>query len=192
MGLERLLDETITGRGLDNRIGLWTAAEAFRELAREELDVTVHAVATVQEEVGLQGAKMISYSLNPDVALVVDVTFATDTPEVKFEDHGETKLGEGPTLYRGIFNHPRVLDRLRSVAGDRDIPIQTDAVLGDGTDAGGFFTARSGIPTAWVGVPTRYLHTPVESVDLRDVANARDLVVGFVASLSADFEFKKL
>lgn len=94
MGLERLLDETITGRGLDNRIGLWTAAEAFRELAREELDVTVHAVATLQEEVGLQGAKMISYSLNPDVALVVDVTFATDTPEVKFEDHGETKLGE--------------------------------------------------------------------------------------------------
>lgn len=192
VGIERLLDETITGRGLDNRIGLWTAAEAFRELAREELDVTVHAVATVQEEVGLQGAKMISYSLNPDVVPVVDVTFATDTPEVKFEDHGETKLGEGPTLYHGIFNHPRALDRLRSVAGDWDIPIQTDAVLGDGTDAGEFFTARSGIPPAWVGVPTRYLHTPVESVDLRDVANARDLVVGFVASLSADFEFKKL
>ena len=189
-GFERLMDDVVAGRGLDNRIGAWIAAETLRSVDTDELNVTLHATATVQEELGLRGAQMAGYSLKPDVALVVDVTFATDVPDVSETQHGEVELGEGPTLKHGKENHPVVLKRLREIAEDRSIDTQDEAIMSRGaTDADAFYTARGGIPTVSVGVPNRNMHTTSELVDLNDLESARDLFVGFVESLDEDTEF---
>jgi putative aminopeptidase FrvX len=189
-GFERLLGDTVAGRGLDNRIGAWIAAETLRAVDTDELDVTLHATATVQEELGLRGARMAGYSLEPDGALVVDVTFATDVPDVSKTEHGEVALGEGPTLKHGKENHPVLLDRLREVAEERGIETQDEAIMTRGaTDADAFYVARGGIPTVSVGVPNRNMHTTSELVDLSDLEDARDLFVGFVESLDGDVEF---
>ena len=189
-GFERLLGDTVAGRGLDNRIGAWIAAETLRAADPDELDVTLHATATVQEELGLRGARMAGYSLEPDVALVVDVTFATDVPDVAETEHGDVALGEGPTLKHGKENHPVVLDRLRDVADERSIGTQDEAIMTRGaTDGDAFYVARGAIPTASVGVPNRNMHTTSELVDLTDLEAARDLFVGFVESLEDGAEF---
>lgn len=189
-GFESLLGDTVAGRGLDNRIGAWIAAETFRAVDRDELDVTLHATATVQEELGLRGAKMAGYSLEPDAVLVVDVTFATDVPDVSETKHGEVALGEGPTLKHGKENHPVVLERLREIADKRGIDVQDEAIMSRGaTDADAFYTARGGIPTVSVGVPNRNMHTTSELVDLNDLEAARDLFAGFVESLDDGAEF---
>jgi endoglucanase len=189
-GFERLLGDVVAGRGLDNRIGAWVAAETLRAVDADALNVTLHATATVQEELGLRGARMAGYSLEPDAALVVDVTFATDVPDVAETQHGEVALGEGPTLKHGKENHPAVLDRLREVADKRDIETQDEAIMSHGaTDADAFYVARGGIPTVSVGVPNRNMHTTSELVDLTDIEAARDLFVGFVESLEDGAEF---
>ena len=189
-GFERLMGGVVAGRGLDNRIGAWIAAETLRGVDADELDVTLHATATVQEELGLRGAKMAGYSLKPDVALVVDVTFATDVPDVTETQHGEVALGEGPTLKHGKENHPVVLRRLRKVADENEIDTQDEAIMSRGaTDADAFYTARGGIPTVSVGVPNRNMHTTSELVDLNDLEAARDLFVGFVESLDSEDKF---
>lgn len=189
-GFERLMGDTIAGRGLDNRIGAWIAAETLRAVNADELDVTLHATATVQEELGLRGAKMAGYSLKPDAALVVDVTFATDVPDISETQHGDIELGEGPTLKHGKENHPVVLRRLREVADENGIDTQDEAIMSRGaTDADAFYTERGGIPTVSVGVPNRNMHTTSELVDLNDLESARDLFAGFVESLDAEDEF---
>jgi len=189
-GFERLMGDVVAGRGLDNRIGAWIAAETLHAVEADELDVTLHATATVQEELGLRGAQMAGYSLKPDIALVVDVTFATDVPNVTETQHGEVELGEGPTLKHGKENHPVVLRRLREVADENGIDTQDEAIMSRGaTDADAFYTARGGIPTVSVGVPNRNMHTTSELVDLNDLEAARDLFVGFVESLGAGDEF---
>ena len=133
---------------------------------------------------------MAGYSLKPDVALVVDVTFATDVPDVTETQHGNVELGEGPTLKHGKENHPVVLRRLREVADERGIDTQDEAIMSRGaTDADAFYTARGGIPTVSVGVPNRNMHTTSELVDMNDLEAARDLFVGFVESLDDGEEF---
>ncbi|MDY6780878.1 MAG: M42 family peptidase, partial [Halobacteria archaeon] len=134
-----------------------------------------------------------SYSLDPDVALVVDVTFATDAPGLESTKHGVVELGEGPTLKHGKENHPEVLERLRRVADDRGIPLQDEAIMSRGaTDADAFYTSRGGIPTVSVGVPNRNMHTTAEVVDTRDLERVRDLFAGFVTSLESDPDFSRL
>jgi len=189
-GFERLLGDVVAGRGLDNRIGAWIAAETLRTADEDALNVTLRATATVQEELGLRGARMAGYSLKPDAALVVDVTFASDVPDVSETKHGEVALGEGPTLKHGKENHPVVLQRLREVADENEIDTQDEAMMSRGaTDADAFYTARGGIPTVSVGVPNRNMHTTSELVNLNDLEAARDLFVGFVESLGAGEEF---
>lgn len=189
-GFERLMGDTVAGRGLDNRIGAWIAAETLRAADGDGLDVTLRATATVQEELGLRGARMAGYSLKPDAALVVDVTFASDVPDVSETKHGEVALGEGPTLKHGKENHPVVLRRLREIAEQSGIETQDEAMMSRGaTDADAFYTARGGIPTVSVGVPNRNMHTTSELVDLNDLEAARDLFVGFSESLDAGEEF---
>lgn len=190
VGFDSLLGDVVVGRGLDNRIGLWVAAEAFRAVEQGDLDVTLHAGATVQEELGLRGARMLSYSLEPSVALVVDVTFATDVPGIEATQHGEVELGGGPSLKHGKENHPAVLERLREAASERGIDLQEEAIMSRGaTDADAFYVSRGGIPTASVGVPNRYMHTAAELVDLGDLEAVRDLFKGFVVDLEGDASF---
>jgi putative aminopeptidase FrvX len=180
--VEDLEGDLIAARGVDNRAGTWTAAETLRRAAERDVDATVHAVSTVQEETGLQGARMVGFDLNPDAVVAVDVTHATDYPDAPSDRGGDVALGEGPVVGRGSANHPVVVEEVRAAATDTDVDVQLQAAgIRTGTDADAFFTSRGGIPSLNVGLPNRYMHTPVEVVDTGDLDDAATLLAGFAA-----------
>lgn len=177
----------MAGRGMDNRVGIWVAAEAARRTAEADADATVYAVSTVQEELGKQGAKMVGFDLDADAAIAVDVTHAVDSPDLSDEgdEHGEVELGAGPVVARGSSNHPEVVRVAREAAAAADLPLQLQAAgRSTGTDADAFYTSRGGIPSLNVGLPNRYMHTPVEVIDTVDLDAAADLLAA-VAEESA-------
>ncbi|RKD95812.1 zinc-binding metallopeptidase family protein [Halopiger aswanensis] len=181
------LSETrLAARGIDNRVGTWAAAEGFRAAVEAEAEATVYAVSTVQEEVGVKGAQMVGFDLQPDAAVVVDVGHAVDYPSAPSDKTSQMALGEGPALGRGSSNHPVLFDALRSVADERGIDVQVEALgRGTGTDADGFFTAAGGIPSQVVSVPNRYMHTPVELIDTDDLEGVAALLGGFASNAAA-------
>jgi endoglucanase len=184
-----LANDRIAARGLDNRIGIWAAAEGLRRAAVADPEATVYAVSTVQEELGLQGAKMVGFDLAPDAVVATDVTHATDTPGTPSGRETGVELGGGPVVTRGSANHPRVVDSVRQVAGDAGIDIQLQAAGNrTRTDADAFYTSRGGIPSLNLGVPNRYMHTPVEVLDLADLDATADLLGAFAAR-AHEFEF---
>ncbi len=179
----------IAARGLDNRIGIWAAAEGFRRAVEQEPEATVCAVSTVQEELGLQGAKMVGFDLDPDVVIAVDVTHATDEPGTPASEKTGVELGKGPAIARGSANHPNIVTALREVASRDGIDVQLEATGSrTGTDADAFYTSRSGIPSVNLGVPNRYMHTPVETLDLADLDTAAELLGQFGAA-AEEFEY---
>jgi len=183
----------VIARAFDNRVGTFAVAETLRLLreTKTRLQAEVCAVSNVQEEVGLLGARQIAYSLNPDVALVVDVTHATDYPTVNKTQHGDVRIGRGPTLTRGGCNHPEVLARLEAVAKAGRIPFQREAMSNtSGTDADAIFWTRGGIASALVSLPNRYMHSPVELISLKDLQLIPELLAAFAASLKKGEEFK--
>jgi endoglucanase len=190
---EILRNDVAVARAFDNRIGTWGVAEALRLIVagKRKLKAEVCAVSNVQEEVGLFGARQIAYSLKPDVALVVDVTHATDYPTVNKAQHGQVKLGEGPTVTHGGSNHPEVVARLESIARAQKIPLQHEATSAtSGTDTDAIFWTRGGIPSALVSLPNRYMHSPVEVVNLKDLTHIPELLAAFAQSLKQGEEFK--
>ena len=190
---EVLRDDLAIARAFDNRIGTWAVAEALRLLKESgvKLEAEICAVANVQEEVGLLGARQIAYSLNPDVALVVDVTHATDYPTVSKEQHGDIRLGKGPAITHGGCNHPKVVERIEEVAAGKSIPLQHEAISAtSGTDTDVIFWTRGGIPSGLISLPNRYMHSPVELVSLKDLEQIPQLLAGFAASLTAGEKFK--
>jgi len=179
--VEDLQGDRIAARGIDNRVGTWTAAETLRRAAERDVDATVYAVSTVQEELGLRGARMVGFDLNPDAIVAVDVTHATDYPGARGDRGGDIELGEGPVVGRGSANHPVVVSEARAAATEADVDVQLQASgVRTGTDADAFFTARDGIPSLNLGLPNRYMHTPVEVVDTRDLDAAADVLAQFV------------
>ena len=145
----------------------------------------------MQEEVGLLGVRQIAYSLQPDMALVVDVTHATDYPTVSKTQHGDVKIGRGPTLTRGGCNHPEVLARLEAVAKAKRIPFQREAASStSGTDTDAIFWTRGGIASALISLPDRYMHSPVELISLKDLELIPELQAAFAASLKKGEQFK--
>ncbi len=126
---------------------------------------------------------MVGFDLEPDAVVVVDVGHAVDYPSAPSEKTSRMELGEGPALGRGSTNHPTLFEALRSVADDREIGVQVEALgLGTGTDADGFFTAAGGIPSQVVSVPNRYMHTPVEVIDTNDLEAVAALLGAFASS----------
>jgi endoglucanase len=181
--VSELEGKRVAARGLDNRIGIWAAAEGLRRVAEADPEATVYAVSTVQEELGLQGAKMVGFDLAPDAVIATDVTHATDAPGTPSEKATGVELGAGPVVARGSANHPRVVEAVREAAADEDIDVQLQATGSrTGTDADAFFTARGGIPSLNLGVPNRYMHTPVEVLDLDDLDATADLLAAFAAT----------
>lgn len=180
-------------RAFDNRIGTFAVAEALRLLkeSKARLHAEVCAVSNVQEEIGLLGARQIAYSLKPDIALVVDVTHATDYPTVNKPQHGDIKIGAGPTLTHGGCNHPEVVARIEQIARGKKIALQHEATSGtSGTDTDVIFWTRGGIASALVSLPNRYMHSPVEVVSLNDLEKIPQLLAGFAAALKKGEEFK--
>ena len=188
-----LRGDLAVARAFDNRIGTFAVAEALRLLkeSKMKLNVEVCAVSNVQEEVGLLGARQIAYSLNPHIALVVDVTHATDYPTVSKAQHGDTRLGKGPAITHGGCNHPEVVKRLEEVAKKKKIPLQHEAMSNSsGTDTDVIFWTRGGIASALISLPNRYMHSPVEVVNLRDLEMIPQLMAAFVQSVKRGEQFK--
>jgi endoglucanase len=167
---EELQGSRLAGRGVDDRVGTWAAAETLRRAHDQDVDATVYGVSTVQEELGLRGASMIGFELDPDAAVAIDVTHATDYPHAPTDRGGEVALGGGPVVGRGSANHPVLVELARESAVSADVDVQLQAAgLRTGTDADAFYTARSGVPSLNVSIPNRYMHTPVEVVDAEDL-----------------------
>jgi endoglucanase len=188
-----LRNDLVVARAFDNRIGTFAVAEALRLLSesKTKLKAEVCAVSNVQEEIGLLGARQIAYSLHPDIALVVDVTHATDYPTVSKTQHGDIKIGGGPSLTHGGSNHPDVVARIEEVAKAKKIPLQHAAMSGStGTDTDAIYWTRGGIASGLISLPNRYMHSPVEVVSLKDLEAIPQLLAGFAASLKKGEKFK--
>ncbi|HXJ61510.1 MAG TPA: M42 family metallopeptidase [Verrucomicrobiae bacterium] len=190
---EMLRGDLAIARAFDNRIGTFAVAEALRLLhsRRRKLKAEICAVSNVQEEVGCLGARQIAYALNPGIALVVDVTHATDYPTVNQAQHGDIKVGRGPAITHGGPNHPEVLRRLEQIADKLDISLQHEAISSSsGTDTDVIFWTRGGIPSGLISLANRYMHSPVEVVSLKDLEQIPQLMAGFAQSLKRDEQFK--
>jgi putative aminopeptidase FrvX len=192
--LIRLGEKLIASRAIDNRIGAYIVLEALRLLASEDppMAAEVAAVATTQEEIGYHGggARTSAHRLDPAVAIVVDVTFASDAPHIEKNQTGEHKLGSGPVLTRGAAAHPVVFDGLVAAADRAGIPFTIQAAARQTmTDADAIYLSRDGVATAVVSVPNRYMHSPNEIVSLEDLDSTARLIAEFVRGLERDAEF---
>jgi endoglucanase len=186
--------DRIVSRSIDNRIGAFVVLEAVRLLAAERagLAAAVTAVATTREEIagGGGGARPSVAVAEPDVAIVVDVTHATDYPGIDKRRHGEYKLGGGPVLSRGAAVSPVVFELLAATAEAEGIPYGIEAAGRDThTDAEAIFNAHRGVATALVSVPNRYMHSPNEMVALADLEQTARLLAAFARRLRRDTDF---
>jgi len=189
--IHELPHRRLVSRGLDNRIGAFTVLEALRLLAEDRPRVTVAAVATSQEEVGdFVGARTAAWSFEPQAAIVVDVTHATDQPDSNKKRQGDVRLGGGPVIERGSSNSPVIYEMLLEIAERERIPYSVAASPSyTGTDADAIHLSRGGVATAVISVPNRYMHSPNEMIQMDDVENTARLITAFVRSLSAETDF---
>jgi endoglucanase len=190
--LLELGDGLIASRSIDDRIGAFVVLEALRLLAADRPAARVTAVATTQEEIGFHGggARTSAYRVEPQVAVVVDVTFATDSPGMEKKELGDHKLGGGPVLTRGSAAHPVVFERLVEVAEREEIPHTIAASPKyTSTDADAIYLTRAGVATALVSVPNRYMHSPNEVVSLEDLERTARLIAAFVRTLRPGDDF---
>lgn len=189
---EFLNDDLLSARALDNRIGGYVIAEALKKISARKKDLKVNVIAlnSVQEEVGGFGARMMSYRFMPDVALVTDVTHATDTPGIDQKEHGTVELGKGPTIQHGGANHPIVVEFIEDVCAKHKIEVQHEATsVRTGTDTDSIFYQQTGIPSALLSTPLRYMHSPVELVSMKDVEQLINIMVETVLAMSPDQTF---
>jgi endoglucanase len=178
---------------MDNRIGAFVALESLRRCAEGSgPGGSMAAVAAVQEEIGLLGARTAAFQLRPDVAIAVDVTHATDAPGVDEKEAGGGPLGSGPVIGRGSTLSPQVFELLVETAEAEGIEHSISASgRSTSTDADALQISRSGIPTGLLSIPLRYMHSPVEMCDLRDVEAAVNLLAAVGSRLSADHDFSR-
>ncbi len=203
----------IASRALDNRLGSFVALEAARLVAQGNgaqgkgvqgkgvqgdgaheggAQWEVVAVAAAQEETTFGGSRTSAFSLEPDAAIVVDVTHATDAPGIEIKEAGKHELGTGPVLSRGSTLHPGLFELLHDTAEREQIPFTVEAIgRNTGTDADAVHLSRGGVPTALVSVPIRYMHSPVELVELADVHAAARLIAAAARTLDADTSFAR-
>jgi endoglucanase len=180
----------VTSPGLDDKVGVWTVMETLRLLHGRPLEASVYCVSTVQEEIGLRGATTSAYGIHPTVGIAVDVCHATDTPGNDKKLVGDTRLGNGPVVFRGPNINPHVFDRLSDAARRAEIAVQVRGVpKATGTDANAMQLSREGVATGLVGIPNRYMHSPVEVVGLDDLERAARLLAEFCAGVTAQQEW---
>ena len=190
VGLREMKNNMLAARGFDDRIGAFVVVEAMRLLKGKKLNVAVYGVSTVQEELGLRGARTSAYDIDPHVGIAVDVGFASDYPSADKSRIGIVKIGSGPILNRGANINPVVGRMLVDVAKTAKIPYQmAGSPRATGTDANVMQINRAGSATALVSVPNRYMHTPVEVISKDDVDNCSKLLAAFCRALKSDAEF---
>ncbi len=176
---KELDNNLVMGKALDNRVGCAILIEVLKQV---ESEATLYGVGTVQEEVGLKGAKTSAFGINPDMALALDVTISGDHPGIKEED-APSQAGKGPAIIltdasgRGLITHPQVKELLISTAEEEGIPYQLEVSDGGTTDATSIHLTREGIPTGVISPASRYIHTPVSVVNLDDMENVVKLIL---------------
>jgi endoglucanase len=183
----------LTSRALDNRLGSYVALQAARIVAEAgggEWELA--AVAVAQEETTFGGSRTSAFALEPDAAIVIDVTHATDAPGIDVKESGKHELGSGPVLSRGSTLNDKLFELLFAAGEEEKIPFTLEATgRATGTDADAVHLSRSGVPTALVSIPIRYMHSPVELVQLDDVEHAAKLVAAFALALGAETSFAR-
>ena len=183
----------VVSRSMDNRLGCFVAFEVARLVAEAGgAPGDVAGVAVAQEEITFAGARTTAYSLQPDLAIVVDVNHATDAPGVDEKELGKHEFGSGPVIARGSTLDPKIFELLHAAGEESGVPFTVEASARyTGTDADAVHISRGGVPTGVVSIPLRYMHSPVEMVQLDDVENAAKLIAAFAQKLSADLDFKR-
>jgi putative aminopeptidase FrvX len=177
---------------IDNRASLWVGLETLRRLAEEPPQRRVALVATVHEEIaGTTSAAPPLLRLAPDLAVALDVTYATDVPEVDAGSTGEHALGSGPAIFRGPAIHPRLVTLLRDAAEAEGVPYTLETAWRSATDADVFYSVGGGIPSGLVSVPVRRMHTAVETAQLSDLEDAVRLLVAFARRLGGRLDLAR-
>jgi len=182
----------LVSRSIDDRIGAFVVLEALKRYAEKPGAARVVAVATTQEEIGYRGggAGICATCIGPQMAIVVDVTFAIDHPGVEKKEYGEAAIEAGPVLTRGSIISPVVFELLRKTAEDKKIPISLHAAGREtSTDADAIHIAREGVATALVSVPNRYMHSPNELVSIQDIDHAAELIAQTCRAVSTKTDF---
>jgi endoglucanase len=174
------LGNRLIAKSMDDRVGCAVLIEALKKI--ESPANTLYFVFTSQEEVGLRGARVAAYGIEPDLGIALDVTLTGDMPEAR---RMEVSLGKGAAIKvkdSSIIVHPKVKELLVDLAEEKQIPYQMEVLEAGGTDAGAIHVSRAGVPSGAISIPTRYVHSPSEMVDIRDVQACVDLVVALADS----------
>ncbi len=190
---QTLLGDRATARGFDNKMGSFIVAEALRLLKQDgglNPGVGVYAVATVQEEIGLRGARTASFSIDAQSGLAVDVNHAVDYPGVSKSRYGQLDVGKGPSVMRGANANPIVFKMITEAAQKDGIPYQVDVTAGGtGTDGNAMQINRGGMAVGILGVALRYMHTPCELLSLTDVENCARIMAAYCRSVTPETDF---
>ena len=190
---QTLLGDRATARGFDNKMGSFIVAEALRLLAEDgglHPNVGVYAVATVQEEIGLRGARTSSFWIEAQSGLAVDVNHAIDYPGMSKSRYGQLDVGKGPSVMRGANANPIVFNMIREAAKQEEIPYQVDVTAGGtGTDGNAMQLNRGGMAVGILGVALRYMHTPCELLSITDVENCARLMAAYCRQVKPATDF---
>lgn len=190
LGATRLQQDFVAAPGLDDKVGVYVVMEALRLIPKTKLKCGVFAVSTVQEEIGLRGARTSAFGIDPHAGIAVDVTHATDYPAADKNVTGEVKLKAGPTVARGANVNPPLRAIIVKAATEKNIPYQNQpAPGGTGTDANAIQINRAGVAAALISIPNRYMHTAVEVVSLADLDNAAKLIAETLTRIDEGTDF---
>jgi endoglucanase len=183
----------VVSRAIDNRVGCYVAARAAQLVSEQGgAPGDVLALAVAQEETTFAGSRTSAFALEPDVAIVVDMTFATDQPGIELGPVTKHPLDSGPVIGRGTSLHPAVFELLHEAAEAQEVPFTVESLgRATGTDADAIHLSRAGVPTGLVSVPCRYMHSPVELASLADIEGAARLLAAFATRLKPDFSFER-
>ncbi len=191
LGVTELKNGLISSPGLDDKVGLFVAMEALRLCARSRLNVGLYAVSTVQEEVGLRGARTSAFGIDPEVGIAIDVSFATDNPGHDDSKSPDLKLGAGPGICRGPNINSVVYRKLIEAAKKSRTPYQpTISARPLGNDANAMQVNRAGVAAATIDIPNRYMHTAAEVCCLKDLENAAKLLAAFIKDIKPKTDFR--
>lgn len=193
-----LSDDLIVSKALDDRAGCAIMLALLESLKGQDFAGELHCVVTVQEEIGLRGATVAAFEVNPDIAVALDTVPSGDTPDVNFTKELPVGIGAGPLLQiasggtggKGLIADTTVLSMLESAAKGASVPYQYTTFTGGNTDATAMHLQRSGIPSGAVTIPRRYSHSPVELMDLRDAVSAHDLLKQLIITMPEKIEWK--
>ncbi len=185
VSLLELQGKRVAGKAMDDRACVATVTACLHELQNMHHSWDVYATATVQEEVGVKGAHTAAYHIDPDIAIALDVGFASQ-PGV--DSTQAIDISKGPGIGMGVNFHPKLYDKLHEVAKYHEIKLQVDVIPSNsGTDATAIQVAREGIPTALLEIPIRNMHSTVETLDLQDIQRGGRLLAHFIAQLDDEF-----